>query len=88
MDRMWGADVSRERLLQKITLLTMIGPIPEEPRRHQLVSPPDFRRILTIEQEAEVAGNLAFLSRRSTETHNVAAIGIEEDEGGRAWWSE
>ena len=38
---------------------------------------------LTIEQEAEIACNLAFLSRRRHDPQSVAAIGIEEDEDGQ-----
>lgn len=83
MDGMWGSTITRESILQKITLLTMIGRTPEPSQRHALVSPTGDTRNLTIDQEAEIAGNLAFLGRRSLESHNVAAIGIEEDRDGQ-----
>ncbi|KAK3045704.1 hypothetical protein LTR09_012749 [Extremus antarcticus] len=79
----WGTGIPNETLLQKITLLAIFGQTPAEPQRHPLKSAQEVsERVLTIEQEAEIAGNLAFLSRRSTDAHNVAAIGIEEDEDG------
>ena len=83
MDEIWGSGITRESLLQKIVLLTMIGRTPEPSHRYTLVCPPSDTRTLTIDQEAEIAGNLAFLGRRSLESHNVAAIGIEEDENGQ-----
>ncbi|KAK1046753.1 hypothetical protein LTR12_017306 [Friedmanniomyces endolithicus] len=79
----WGTGLYNETLLQKITLLAIFGQTPAEPKRHPLkLEGESDERVLTIEQEAEVSGNLAFLSRRSTDSQNVAAIGIEEDEDG------
>ena len=83
MDGIWGSAITRESILQKIALLTMIGRTPEPSQRHSLVSPTGDSRNLTMDQEAEIAGNLAFLGRWSLESHNVAAIGIEEDKDGR-----
>ena len=42
-----------------------------------------MERILTIEQEAEIASNLAFLSRPQYDPKSVAAVSIEEDEYGQ-----
>ena len=61
----------------------MIGRAPEPSHSYTLICPPSGTRNSTIDQEAEIAGNLAFLGRRSLESHNVAAIGIEEDENGQ-----
>ena len=83
MDETWDSGITRESLLQKIALLTMIGRTPEPSHRYTFVCPPSDPRALTIDQEAEIAENLAFLGRRSLESHNVAAIGIEEDEDGQ-----
>ena len=83
MGGVWGSGITKESLLQKIVLLTMIGRTPEPSQRHPLVYSPGDPRTLTIDQEAEIAGNLAFLGRRSLESHNVAAIGIEEDGDGQ-----
>ena len=81
----WGTGIPNETLLQKITLLAIFGQSPVEPHRHPLeVKQEGSDRVLTIEQEAEIAGNLAFLSRRSKDAHNVAAIGIKEDEDGES----
>ncbi|KAJ9130176.1 hypothetical protein NKR23_g12318 [Pleurostoma richardsiae] len=80
---MWGGQIRREALLQKISLLAMLGGVHEGPREHPLTSAPGQERTLTVEQEAEIAGNLAFLSRRRKDSLSVAAIGIEEDEDGQ-----
>jgi len=80
---MWGGHIRREALLQKISLLAMLGGVREGPREHPLTSTPGQERTLTVEQEAEIAGNLAFLSRRRKDSLSVAAIGIEEDEDGQ-----
>lgn len=78
----WGTNVGREQLLQKISLIAMLGGIREGLREHQLVLTSRGGRTLTVEQEAEIAGNLAFLSRRRKDPQSVAAVGIEEDEDG------
>ena len=80
---MWGSHTHREHLLQKISLVAMLGGVREGAREHPLGRAPDQQRTLTIEQEAEIAGNLAFLSRQRKDPLNVAAIGIEEDEDGQ-----
>ncbi len=78
----WGSiSITREELLQKITLVAICAPTPEAPRAYELVE--HQQRAFTIHQEAEVAANLSFLSRRSKESHNVAAIALEEEAGGR-----
>jgi hypothetical protein len=59
----------------------MVNPTPEDPRSHTLSE--RQQRRLTIHQEAEIASNLAFLSRRNKDSHNVAAIGLEEKESGQ-----
>lgn len=79
---LWASDVSRDGLLQKITLIALLGPPQEHPRNHTLVATAE-KRVLTIDQEAEVAGNLAFISRQSAESQNVAAVGIEENTNGK-----
>lgn len=79
---LWASDVSRDGLLQKITLLALLGPPQEHPRNHTLVATAE-KRLLTIDQEAEVAGNLAFVARQSSDSQNVAAVGIEEDTNGQ-----
>lgn len=38
---------------------------------------------LTIEQEAEIAGNLSFLSRRRKTSQSVAAVAAEEAQHGQ-----
>ena len=80
---MWDSHINREQLLQKISLLAMLGGVREGAKEHPLGRAPDQQRTLTIEQEAEIAKNLAFLSRQRKDLLNVAAIGIEEDEDGQ-----
>jgi hypothetical protein len=80
---MWGSNVSHEQLLQKISLLAMLGPIREEPKGHCLVSREDKAYSLTVEQEREIITNLAFLSYRRKDSQNVTAICIKEDGDGQ-----
>jgi hypothetical protein len=80
---MWGSGINREQLLQKISLLALLGGVRDGLRAHSLTTPFAVERVLTIEQEAEIAGNLAFLSRRRHDAKSVAAIGIEENETGQ-----
>jgi hypothetical protein len=79
----WGSGISREQLLQKISLLAMLGGVREGLREHVLVSASSSKHILTVEQEAEIANNLAFLSRRRHDPRSVAAVAIEENEDGQ-----
>ena len=79
---MWGSYVSRERLLQKITLLAMLGPLRIGPKEHTLTSPLDQERRLSVEQEAEIVRNMSFLCYRRKDPHSVTAICVEEVQGG------
>jgi hypothetical protein len=80
---MWNSSVTREHLLQKISLLAILGSVRDHPKQHVLISPPGWRSSLTIEQEGEIISNLAFLSSRSKNSKRVVAIGIEEDHDGQ-----
>jgi hypothetical protein len=81
---MWHSGVSRERLLQNITLLWTLNRIPEKPRENHLVSRIDSTHRLTVERENEIVANLAFLSATTKDYLKVMAVCIEEDESGRA----
>ncbi len=61
----------------------MLGPIREGEREHNLISDPGQERSMTVEQEAEIVGNLSFLSYRRKDPHAVTAICIEEDKDRR-----
>ncbi|KKY13299.1 hypothetical protein UCRPC4_g06979 [Phaeomoniella chlamydospora] len=78
----WGSNVSREQLLQKISLCAMLGGAREGLREHSLNTRDGANHQLSVEQEAEIAGNLAFLSRRRKCSQSVAAVAIEEAENG------
>ncbi|KAE9373733.1 hypothetical protein N431DRAFT_482672 [Stipitochalara longipes BDJ] len=80
---MWNSSVTREHLLQKISLLAILESVRDHPKRHALISPPGWRSSLTIEQEQEIVSNLAFLSSRSKNSKRVVAISIEEDHDGQ-----
>ena len=80
---MWNSSVTRDNLLQKISLLAILESVRDHPKQHMLISPPGWRSGLTIEQEREIVGNLAFLSSRSKNSKRVVAIGIEEDRDGQ-----
>jgi hypothetical protein len=80
---MWNSSVTREHLLQKISLLAILASVRDHPKQHVLISPPGGRSSLTIEQEREIVSNLAFLSSRSKNSKRVVAIGIEEDHDGQ-----
>lgn len=79
----WGSDIGRDQLLQKISLIAMLGGVREGLQAHTLAAPLAMERILTTDQEAEIANNLAFLSRRRHDSKSVAAVGIEEDKNGQ-----
>lgn len=68
---MWRSNVTREQLLQKISLLAMLGPIRDGPKTHTLKEIDGTGRILTIEQEGEIIDNLAFLSYRRKSCRNI-----------------
>ncbi|KAH6655545.1 hypothetical protein BKA67DRAFT_675580 [Truncatella angustata] len=79
---MWTSLKEREQLLQRISLLALLGGIREGLKANDLVASSSGHSILTIMQEAEVASDLAFLCRRRPDPQSVAAIGIEEDFNG------
>src|SRR5690349_19496459 len=83
MCTMWGSSVSRETLLQKITLLAMLGPLRVPPKEYTLTSPPDSERRLSIAQEADIVRNLSFLSSRRKDALVVIAVCVEEVERGK-----
>jgi hypothetical protein len=80
---MWGSSIDRERLLQRLSLLAMLESARDSPKEHVLVSRSDRESSITVDQEREVASNLAFLSSRSKNSKRVVAIGIEEDPDGQ-----
>jgi len=80
---MWNSKVTREHLIQKISLLAILESVRDHPKQHILISPPGWRSSLTTEQEREIVSNLAFLSSRSKNSKRVVAIGIEEDDNGQ-----
>ncbi|PGH32376.1 hypothetical protein GX50_04856 [[Emmonsia] crescens] len=80
---MWRSNVTREHLLQKISLLAMLGPIRDGSKIHTLKTIDDTGRSLTIEQEGEIIDNLAFLSYRRKNSRNITALCMQEDEDGQ-----
>jgi hypothetical protein len=80
---MWGSHITRDHLLQKISLLAMLGPIRNSHQEHSLVSTQDQLHKLTIDQEAEIVRNLSFLSCRRKDSYTVVAVCIEEHEDGQ-----
>jgi hypothetical protein len=80
---MWGSNVTREHILQKITLLAMLGGVREGTKEHELIPRPGRASYLTIEQEGEIVSNLAFLASRRKNSKAVVAITIKEDEDGQ-----
>lgn len=75
---MWGSSVSRELLLQKISLIAMLGPLRIGPQENPLTSSADQQRRLSVEQEAEIVRHLSFLCYRRKDPQSVPAICIEE----------
>ncbi|KAH8593072.1 hypothetical protein B0O99DRAFT_516281 [Bisporella sp. PMI_857] len=61
---MWGSNVTREHVLQKITLLAMLGGVREGTKEHELIPRPGRASCVTIEQEGEIVSNLAVLASR------------------------
>jgi hypothetical protein len=81
--KVWGSTATRNLLLQKNSLLAILGPIREGHKEHSLNSKPEQGRSLTVEQEGEIVQNLSFLSCCRKDPHTVTAIYIEEDEDGQ-----
>jgi hypothetical protein len=77
---MLGSKVDREKLLQRISMLAMLDPIRDDPRRYSpnASSGPEFN--LTIQQEAEFVDNLAFIAYRRRSSQEVTALCMEQDE--------
>ena len=67
-------------MLQKISLLAMLGSVREGSNEHELIPRPGRASCLTIEQEGEIVSNLAFLASRRKNSKAVVAIAVEEDE--------
>jgi len=61
---MWKTSVTRELMLQKISLIAMLGPLRIGAKENNLTSSHDPRRCLTVDQEAEIVRNLSFLCYR------------------------
>jgi hypothetical protein len=80
---MWGGSITRGYLLQKISLLAMLGSVQEVLKEHDLVPRSDRTSSLTVEQEGEIVSDLAFLSSCNKDAKSVIAIGIEEDRDGQ-----
>lgn len=80
---MWGSHVSRELLLQKITLLSILGPVRKGPKEYTLTSSPNQERKLSVDQEAEIVRNLSFLCCRRKDPLSVTAVCIEEVQDGQ-----
>lgn len=80
--KIFGTKIPRDVLLNKISLLAMLGPIREGQQEHSLTSTDDPRRGLTIDQEGEIVRNLSFLAYRRKDPHSVVALCIEEQEDG------
>jgi hypothetical protein len=76
---MWGGGITREQLLQRLTLLAMLEPVWGGPKEHTLTLRADHESSLTLDQEREIVSNLAFLASCSKNSKRVIVIGIEED---------
>jgi hypothetical protein len=74
----WG-NVSRNRLMENITLLWTLNKIIEPPRENVICDDKKSWRQLPIEREKTVADLLAFLSAINDDNCNVMAVCIEEN---------
>ncbi|OJD25810.1 hypothetical protein ACJ73_02827 [Blastomyces percursus] len=79
---MWRSNITREHLLQKISLLAMLGPIRDKLKIYTLKEIDGIGRSLMIEQEGEIDDNLAFLSYRRKNCRNITALCMQEDGDG------
>lgn len=75
---MWETSVTRELLLQKISLIAMLGPLRIGPKENRLTSTDDQRRCSSVGQEAEIVRHLSFLCYRRKDSQAVNTICIEE----------
>lgn len=74
----WGS-VSRNRLVENITLLRMLNEIPESTKEHTLPDVNDPKRGLSLQREKEIVDNLAFLSSITDDRSRIMAVCIEEE---------
>ena len=70
-------------MLQKISFIAMLGPLRIGAKENNLTSSNDPRRLLTIDQEAEIVRNLSFLCYRRKDPQAVNAICVEEIPAGK-----
>ena len=70
-------------MLQKISLIAMLGPLRVGAKENAVTSYDDSRRELTVAQEAEIVRNLSFLCYRRKDPQAVSAICLEEIPAGQ-----
>lgn len=70
-------------MLQKISLIAMLGPLRTGAKENHLTSNDDSRRYLSVAQEAEIVRNLSFLCYRRKDPQAVSAICLEEVSEGK-----
>jgi hypothetical protein len=75
----WMKGISRERLMDNITLLWTLNEIPDIPEEIILPKESDAVGELTIEREKSLVENLAFLSAATDDMSKVMAVCVEED---------
>jgi hypothetical protein len=77
--QMWGGSITRQDLLQSISLLRILSEVPALPGQNVPDTDVESARCLSISREKEIAGNLAFLSALSYNNKRVMAVCVEED---------
>jgi hypothetical protein len=75
---MWGGSITRQQLLQSISLFQTLDQVPEPPKENIITSEIESGYCLNISREKEIAGNLAFLSAVSDNVRRVMAVCLEE----------
>ncbi len=74
--------LSRQRLVENITLLWTLNEIPEQPKDNIFRCEEDGTRQLTLERERQLADSFAFISASTDNMLRVMAVSIEEDTDG------
>lgn len=75
---MWGGSITRQQLLQSISLFQTLDDVPELPKENILESDIDSTCSLSTLRKQEITSNLAFLSAISDDSRRVMALCVEE----------
>ncbi|KAH8803097.1 hypothetical protein F5884DRAFT_861435 [Xylogone sp. PMI_703] len=81
---MWASKISRQELQQSIDQLEILTEVPGLPRENPMPVHVQSSYTLSMEQECQIASNLAFLAAAVDDVNKVMAVCVEEHQNGNA----